>query len=382
MSADLQYLKDLVQAWAAGRTAPVPLPPTVDLVTMQARLREHNVEAVLGPLLPESARDAVFAKQMDLSRSRTDFLLLEYERLLPLLADGDWRPVLLKGAALALNTYPRATDRWFLDLDILVPKAEVDGVCRRLEAAGYRHLKGKRDPLFYEKYHLHRIMLGPQGSVVEIHWALTIPGSVYRHDVVGVFARAETCRLGRHDIACAAAVDQVLHGVYQNIADGFIDLRRILDTVLLTRSLKAADWNYLVAESQRTGMAKGLFLTLHMMKLIASISAPSEVLAQLDPGSTTRRTLRGLRVDRGCLARQAVSTDGYAQMLHFLLAPTARLRLREILRSVWVGEAMLLDRGHRPDQLPNLARRTVIWLRQVKTLARLSLRAARAYATG
>ena len=72
-------------------------------------------------LLPESARVDVFANNVNLSRSRSDFLLLEYERLLPILQTPDWQPVLLKGAALALGTYAEPTDRWFLDLDVLVP---------------------------------------------------------------------------------------------------------------------------------------------------------------------------------------------------------------------------------------------------------------------
>ncbi len=258
MTTEQQYLRDLVAAWAADRTAVMPLPAGVTAAAIEDRLQSHNVEAVLGPLLPESARSTAFKQQVNLSRGRSDFLLLEYERLLPVLSTADWRPVLLKGAALALGTYHQPTDRWFVDLDVLVPRDEVAGVCRRLEAIGYRHLEGKRDPLFYEKYHLHRIMLGPQGSVLEIHWDLTIPGSVYHHDVAGVFERAETLTLGRLEILGAAPVDQILHGVYQNIADGFVDLRRITDTVLLMRRLDPDDWRYLVTAAQNTGMSRGL----------------------------------------------------------------------------------------------------------------------------
>jgi len=382
LTAEQQYLIDLIHAWAAGQTTPVPFPAGVTADAVQERLCAHNVEAALGPLLPGSSQDEFFVQQMNLSRGRTDFLLLELERLLSIISAENGRPVLLKGAALALGVYREPTDRWFLDLDVLVPHPELDGVCARLEGAGYRHRKGKRDPLFYEKYHLHRIMLGPQGAVIEIHWALTIPGSVYDHDVAGVFNRAESCVVGRHKVKCAAAVDQILHGVYQNIADGFVDLRRILDLVKLVPGLVAADWDYLVAESQRTGQEKGLYLTLHIMKSISGAALPNEVMSALEPGPATRRTLRGLQVITGCLDRQAGLTAGYTQLLHILLTPNARLQAREIFRSLWVGEAMLLDRGHRPDQMPGFARKCLIWLRQVKTLLFFSWRALRALATG
>lgn len=382
MTGKQKYLSDLVHAWAAGRKDPVPLPQLVSGQEIRASLVAHNVEAVLGSLLPDAERTTELNEQVDYSRTRSGFLLLECERLLPVLTGEDWQPVLLKGSALALGTYPCQSDRWFLDLDVLVPQDRVDLVCDRLMEAGYRYLQGKRDPLFYDKYHLHRIMLGPQGSVVEVHWDLTLPGSVYRHDVPGVFERAETCVLGARQVLCAAPVDQVLHGVYQNIADGFLDLRRVLDMVLLTRRLEQPDWDYLVAESQRTGMAKALYLSLHIMKQISGQAVPDGVLAVLHPGAALCRTLRGLAVAAGCLDRRAEQGGSYTPMLHLLLTPGPRLQIREILRSLWVGEALLLDQGHRPEQLPGLTGRTLIGLRQLKTLFQISWQASRALLHG
>ena len=78
MTATHQHLQDMVQAWAAGRTAPLVLPAGVTAEAITFCLREHNVEAALGRLLPEAARDEVFVNNVNLSRSRSDFLLLEY----------------------------------------------------------------------------------------------------------------------------------------------------------------------------------------------------------------------------------------------------------------------------------------------------------------
>ncbi len=381
VSPVLQHLKDLVTAWASGRAAPLPLPDGVTAAQMREVLCAHNVEVVLGPLLPDSGGDRTLTHQVDLARGRTDFLLLECERLIPVLTTESCRPVLLKGAALALAVYPQRTDRWFVDLDILVPRNEVDEACTRMEAAGYRLLQGGRDPLFYEKYHLHRMMIGPQGSVVEIHWDLTIPGSVYRHDVAGLFSRAQPHLLGQQSVLCAGTVDQILHGVYQNIADGFLDLRRVVDLVLLVRTMVPADWDYLVAQAQKTGMSRALWLTLHNMKQISGVDAPSGVMPALAPGRGAQRALRGLDVAAGCLARRAETADGYTQMLHLIMTPTARLRGREVVRALWVGEAQLLDQGHNPDRMPGMGVRLVMFARRVKYLAVGGLRVARALLT-
>ena len=52
----------------------------------------------------------------------------------------------------------------------------------------------------------------------------------------------QPARLGRQACRVAAPVDQILHAVYQNIANGFVDLRRLLDLVILVRLLPPARW--------------------------------------------------------------------------------------------------------------------------------------------
>ena len=173
-----QYLINLTTAWAKGATSPVTPPPGLDGAALRAALLAHNVEVPLGALLPPELRDDAFDAQVAAARLRSADLLLECERILPLVSRHAERPVLLKGAALALRDYPDPAQRWFLDLDLLVPRPAVGPVCRELEQAGYRPLAGGRDQRFYEKYHLHRILLGPAGACVEGHWDLTLPLSL------------------------------------------------------------------------------------------------------------------------------------------------------------------------------------------------------------
>ena len=85
LKAEHRHLRDLVRAWADGRTAPLPLPAGVTAEAITDCLLEHNAEAALGFLLPAPAHQEAFVQQVNFSRSRTDFLLLEYERLLPIL---------------------------------------------------------------------------------------------------------------------------------------------------------------------------------------------------------------------------------------------------------------------------------------------------------
>ncbi|MFT5233106.1 MAG: hypothetical protein ACI9UK_000909 [Candidatus Krumholzibacteriia bacterium] len=369
----------LIRSWAKNQEQPLPPITATNFEATWATLCAHNVEASLGPLLSEYHNDSAIRQKIDKSRQRTQLLMLECERILPALTTDSCQPVLLKGVALALTSYAVPSDRWFLDLDILLPAAEVAEACARLESLGYRPLQGLRDPRFYDKYHLHRIMVGPQGAVVELHWDLTLPGSVYRHDVAGVAKRAQKHQLGRLEVLCAAPVDQILHGVYQNIADGFVDLRRTLDTVLLIEQMQDSDWEYLVTEAHKTNMDRGLWISLHMMKLISGYSVPPAVMAGLQPDSFTRRVAHGLELDRGCVERKGQTSGEYVQMLHLLSTPPGRPCCRELVRSLWLDEGMLLDQGYRPNQLPGIVTRLVLSLRRLKILVFVGWRVTKAF---
>ena len=150
----------------------------------------------------------------------------------------------------------------------------------------------------------------------------------------------------------------------------------------MLRRLTPAERIYLVAEARRTGMARGSWLSLHVVKEVAGFDPGENLLQPLAPGSATRRTLWGLHVAEGLLERRTKWVEGYTQMLYFLLTPYESLRCREILRSIWVGEGALLERGFRPDHLPGPAHRFLIWLRQLKLLGWVSFRTARALASG
>ena len=171
-----QYLISLATAWAKGAAGPVVPAADLDAAALRAALLAHNVDARSAACCRPTCADETFTEQLAASRARSTDLLLECERILPLVRRHAERPVLLKGAALALRSYPDPAQRWFLDLDLLVPRSAVGPVCRELEQAGYRPLPDGRDPRFYEKYHLHRILLGPAGACVEVHWDLTLPG--------------------------------------------------------------------------------------------------------------------------------------------------------------------------------------------------------------
>ncbi|RKZ19908.1 hypothetical protein DRQ50_01200, partial [bacterium] len=191
--ADTDILRNLLRNHlSGGPSVDAPMPPRI-----ASMLRNHHLESALVPVLPAAARTPRLDEDRTVARHRTAWLLMELERILPPLAQSECHPVVLKGAALAMAHYPDPLDRWFVDTDLLVPMDRVDAACSALSDLGYVALDGDRFESYYDRHHLHRVMVGPSRAVVEIHWNLTIPSSVYRHDPEGVRERAVTVPLGR-----------------------------------------------------------------------------------------------------------------------------------------------------------------------------------------
>jgi hypothetical protein len=377
-----QYFVALLRAWLdrrMGRSVPWPQPEAnVDLVLVRRLLVEHKVEAALGPHLPEELQEDAFLDRIREARLRTGNLLMELERILPALTWDQCQPIVLKGAALALEHYEDPGERWFVDLDILVPREHLDEACSRLEKCGYRPFWGTQDASFYEQYHFHRVFLGPQGSCVEIHWDLVAPESSYGFDLDGLFGRALTAKLGRHEVRLASTVDQILHGVYQNLADGFLDLRRVMDMGLLMHKLSESDWLYLVKEARRAKMESAFYIWLHVVKEFFEIEAPVEVTRQMNPGWFLGRTLRGVDVTGALLNRSAEKVEGFTYFLQLILAPGLSGRMRHIRQTLFAGEATLLLDGQQAGQGNQIGARLRIFLYYAKELLLAGPRVARA----
>lgn len=368
--ADLNILRDLMRRRVAGGPpSPDPLPP--DLVPY---LLAHHVEAALVPQLPPGTVDQEVTDAMEAGRLRTAWLLMELERILPPLETAGCAPVVLKGAALALANYDDPPERWFVDLDLLVPPDRVEEACDALAALGYRPIEPERFADYYDRYHLHRAFVGPSRAVVEVHWDLTIPISVYRQDPDGVRARAVTVDLGRTTCRVASPADHVVHAVSQQLNDGFSDLRRVLDQACLLPALDAAAWAQVARMARDGNMDRALALWLDVAVDLSGITLPDTAPDGSALGYRSRRMLENLDVPGSLLSFRAHYQPGYRNFLHLVLVPGWRLRLKELARLLFPGEFHLMDAGHVPG--PGAWRkRLAMGLKNAEGLGRVLVRA-------
>jgi len=342
------YLCDIARAWANGVQGPVPPSSALDkdrFIRMVSSIPAMQTLApFIDPVILTDLENSQLQKSLQISHHRTIMMLLELERLVPALGEIGCRPVVLKGASLALTVYDKPEHRWFIDLDLLVERGEVEAVYEILGRLGYKHAQTAHPARYYDDYHFHRIMTGPQGVCVEVHWGITLPRSVYTYDLDQLRFAAVEIPLGEASFLGPSAMDQVLHGVLQSVAGGFYDLRRFLDLHLLDSRLDDSEHHLLCARALRHNLATGLWLQYHIREELLGAAMPPVINRLCRPGPSVVRILERLNGAAMCLSDQTRIPSGYAMLLHWLSVPS-RYRTREVRRHLFPDSEGLLEAG-------------------------------------
>ena len=170
--------------------------------------------------------------------------------------------LLLKGPALAELFYPDWRLRPSADLDLMVPKARLEGACCSLESLGYERLVEFR-PGYAERHghdvHLRRRLGRRWWADVELHWRVgDDPASaVLSHERLQI--DSDTLEVDNTRLAIPAASVQLIIIAVHLLSDRAKRLAWINDLVLVTRSLTEDQWD------ETFGLAEtwGLLWPLH-----------------------------------------------------------------------------------------------------------------------
>ena len=221
---------------------------------------------------------------------------LERDRVVHVLSRRGVRPLLLKGSALRERVYDDPTERSMGDLDLLVTHEEIEPSMAALREAGYASASAEVLDA-YRLRHFHHLLTHPRGFVVELHWALTEPGSRVPLNEKQFLARASTSsRANSAPVRVPSAEDLLLHVVSQNEEDAFGLLRRIVDVDRIVAVSPRLDWPYMIRAASDAGLDLALAVSLRLAELLLRTDVPSELsrgtglpmlsrvhLAMLDP---------------------------------------------------------------------------------------------------
>ncbi len=253
---------------------PTLTPGQWDVVLRQARaaalaahlsylIEEHGGHEAI----PHQVRRHLDAERLVASKLARD-VERELQRIVELLRLAGVPVVVLKGAAYIAGDLPAAYGRVFTDIDILVPRDNLDVAEQRLVAAGWLgEEKSRWDQRFYRRW-MHQVppmVHAVRESVVDLHFAI-VPSKA-RNPVASdpLFDAAQgTAR--DPQIKVLAPCDMVLHSATHLFNEGEFNraLRDLVDLDLLLRHFAVMPdfWTKLVERGGSLGMGRPLYYAL------------------------------------------------------------------------------------------------------------------------
>lgn len=208
--------------------------------------------------------------------------------------------LLLKGAAYATSGVAAHLGRTFGDIDVIVPRAQLDAAEHALEVGGWRGEKQSAYDIQYYRRWTHQ--LPPmrhqiRQSVIDLHHALRPPIAPGKVDISLLFADARPAAFGLQ-VPCPA--DMVIHSATHlfcaiEFRNGLRDLSDI-DLLLREFGTSAAWWDELVRRARHFGLVQPVAMALLHCRRVLGTPVPPETLANAlrAAGRGERRLLDGL----------------------------------------------------------------------------------------
>lgn len=312
------------------------------LGVLDVRLAAHPA---VWAAVPAAVRGHLLAARA-LADHRRQMVALELQAAAAALPAGS-TVLLLKGAAYIAQGLMLAQGRLPNDVDLMVPRAELDAAEAALTAAGWQsEVSSAYDQRYYRAWSHELPPMRRRHSPIELdlHHAVTPVTGRLRPDMARMFAEARP--LAGSPYRVLHPLDQILHAAVHLMQDSELDsqLRDLVDIDGLVRAhLQApADWQALWARAQLHGLERPLWYALRYGRRFLHTPVP----AGSAPGSPPAAVLRTMDwiVSRTLLPRvpdAGLPADTRCALLlgriryHWLRMPP-RLLLPHLVRKGWL----------------------------------------------
>jgi hypothetical protein len=277
-------------------------------------VRVARAARLLGPLGARLAAQGVldrvappvrahFESERTLAAHRTQMARRLLGELGRLLGGGGFPVVVLKGGAYLLQDLACARGRLFADVDLMVPRAQLDTVERLLHEAGWAFGEAldAYDERYYREWSHELPPLQHPGHPLQLdlHHSILPPVGRARPDDAALFAAAVP--VAGTPFGVLAPADQVLHVCAHVFQDSdFAEMLRDvvdLDALLRTYAARPGFWGELAARARVHGLGRALWYGIEFCTALLATPVPREArdaLAYAAPGPVVRATMARL----------------------------------------------------------------------------------------
>lgn len=230
--------------------------------------------------LPQAVQDQFLGAKRIAALSRTR-LTWEMDRVRRAMWGSGKRVVLLKGAAYVAAGLPCAVGRVSSDIDVLMPRSELEWLEATLLAAGWRQTKvSDYDQAYYRQWmhELPPLHHPDRNTTIDIHHTILPPTSRYKPDPAKLLAVA---RPVDDTFSVLLEPDMLLHSACHLFADGEVrgGLRDLVDQrdMMADFGQNEGFWADLIPRAEMLGLMRPLAYSLIYAHRLLDAPLPSHV---------------------------------------------------------------------------------------------------------
>ncbi|PRC90945.1 nucleotidyltransferase domain-containing protein [Solimicrobium silvestre] len=279
-----------------------------------------------------------------LASRHTQSVLWEVEFIRQAMSEAGVPLILLKGAAYVMAALPHSRGRIFSDIDIIVPKENLDLVESTLMLYGWNatHHDGY-DQRYYRTWmhELPPMQHLTRATAIDVHHAI-LPVTARLHPDSTKLLAAAVPANGDLTTLVFAPIDMVLHSAVHLFHDGEYDqgLRDLVDihSLLVHFSAEPGFWTSLTTRAQELELVRPLFYALRYAARLLHTPIPLQVMQAADSGrpNSVLLALMDSLFERALMPKHASCNDRYTGVARFAL----------YLRANWLRMPLLLLTRH------------------------------------
>jgi hypothetical protein len=253
--------------------------------------RRHSVLSLLYLQLNRVAPASVPLHELNRLRDyyqtnagRNLFLTGELGRILKDFEAAGIEAIPYKGPALAISAYGKLDLRRFVDLDIMVRKADVLRAKEVLVAQGYRcgtAWTNAQQSLLLRSQHNLTLSRDVGRMIVELHWEVAPELFATSFQAEQLWERLEPIKLNGFAVRTLSAEDLFLSLCVHGSKHLWTRLAWICDLAEILKTRTDLDWGILNSQAQFTGTERMMYLGLYLANCLFDAPLPDELQSKV-----------------------------------------------------------------------------------------------------
>jgi len=251
-----------------------------------APLFYHNLKQVGWDLLKPEFREHI-DQYFQVSRRHNLFQSKEFTRIVSFLSENDIPSLVIKGQALATQTYGDSSLRRTTDIDLLIPEEKFGKVEDLIVEDGYdyyqkvKNLTGlkKRTYSWLSKQYPFKRHSGV--FMLDLHTGIMPPGYHYPGTFDSLYQKSVTVNIGGEEIATLGLPDQLLMLSFHGIKNRWETLKYVCDVSAVVQMMTEAHWKRVLSLAIEYRCDRILFIALLLAYKIYGAILPEQVLQKM-----------------------------------------------------------------------------------------------------